>query len=150
LNISGVGKVKNERYGAIFLSAIREYCTLHRIEEKYKTPPREKYDAGRRYMAVGDAYNAGESVESLMKRYGVSADTILNHLARFITAGNPLRSSEDLIALSNLEPDKQMEVFKVFDKLGPDMLKPVYDALNGTVNYDELRILRLCFLCENR
>ena len=122
----------------------------NKIEEKFKAPMREKDDAGRRYMAVGEAYNAGESIQNLMKRYDVTADTILNHLARFIMAGNPLRSAEDLIALSNLNPDQQMAVFKAFDKLGSDMLKPVYDNLNGAVNYDELKILRLCYLCEER
>jgi ATP-dependent DNA helicase RecQ len=151
LNISGVGKVKNERYGNTFLVIIKEYCKSNRIDEKYKTPMRTAdKDAGRRYVAVGEAYNAGESVADLMKRYDVSADTILNHLARFIMAGNPLRSAEDLIALSNLSPDQQMAVFKAFDMLGSDMLKPVYDKLNSTVNYDELRILRLCYLCEKR
>lgn len=107
-------------------------------------------DAHRRYMAVSQAYNEGESIEDLMKRYAVSADTILNHLARFIMAGNPLRSAEDLIALSNLSPDQQLAVFKAFDTMGSDMLKPIYDKFNGTVNYDEMRILRLCYLCEER
>jgi ATP-dependent DNA helicase RecQ len=150
LNMSGMGRVKYERYGADFLAVIKEYCRENRIEEKYKTPMREKDDAGRRYMAVGDAYNAGESVQNLMARYGVTADTILNHLARFIMAGNPLRSAEDLIALSNLDSDQQMKVFKAFDMFGSDMLSPVYEKLNGTVNYDELKILRLCYLCEKR
>jgi ATP-dependent DNA helicase RecQ len=150
LNMSGMGRVKYERYGADFLTIIKEYCRENRIEEKYKTPTREKNDAGRRYMAVGDAYNAGESIQNLMKRYDVAADTILNHLARYIMAGNPLRSAEDLIALSNLNPDRQMEVFKAFDMLGSDMLKPVHEKLSGTVNYDELKILRLCYLCEKR
>jgi ATP-dependent DNA helicase RecQ len=151
LNISGVGKVKYERYGAAFLAIIKEYCKSNRIDEKYKTPMRvADKDAGRRYVAVGEAYNAGESIQDLMKRYAVSADTILNHLARFIMAGNPLRSAEDLIALSNLSPDQQLAVFKAFDQTGSDMLKPVYDKFNGTVNYDELRILRLCYLCEER
>jgi ATP-dependent DNA helicase RecQ len=151
LNISGVGKVKYERYGAAFLAIIKEYCKSNRIDEKYKTPARTAdKDAGRRYVAVGEAYNAGESVQDLMKRYDVTADTILNHLARFIQAGNPLRSAEDLIALSNLLPDQQLAVFKAFDQTGSDMLKPVYDKFNGTVNYDELRILRLCYLCEER
>jgi hypothetical protein len=85
-----------------------------------------------------------------MARYNVTADTILNHLARFLMAGNPLRSAEDLISLSNLNPDQQMKVFKAFDMLGSDMLKPVHEKLNGTVNYDELKILRLCYLCEKR
>jgi ATP-dependent DNA helicase RecQ len=150
LNMSGMGRVKYERYGADFLAIIKEYCRENHIEEKYKTPMREKDDAGRRYMAVGDAYNAGESVQALMARYGVNADTILNHLARYIMAGNPLRSAEDLIALSNLSPDQQMKVFKAFDMLGADMLKPIHEKMNGTVNYDELKILRLCYLCEKR
>jgi hypothetical protein len=85
-----------------------------------------------------------------MKRYGVTADTILNHLARFMLAGNPLRTASDLMALSKLTPDQQQQVFTAFDKLGSDMLKPVYDKLNATVNYDELKILRLCYLCEQR
>ncbi len=150
LNMSGMGKVKYERYGEDFLSIIKAYCRENRIEEKYKAPMRAKDDAGRRYMAVGEAYNAGESIQDLMKRYAVNVDTILNHLTRFIQAGNPLRSAEDLIALSNLSPDQQMEVFKAFDTTGSDALKPIYDKFNGTVNYDELKILRLCYLCEQR
>jgi ATP-dependent DNA helicase RecQ len=151
LNISGVGKVKYERYGAAFLAIIKEYCRSNKIDEKYKTPMRvADKDAGRRYVAVGEAYNAGESIQNLMRRYDVGADTILNHLARFIMAGNPLRSAEDLIALSNLNPDQQQAVFEAFDKMGSDMLKPIYDKFKNTVNYDELKILRLCYLCEKR
>jgi len=151
LNMSGVGKVKNERYGAEFLAIIREYCKSNEIDEKYKAPMRmEGKDAHRRYVAVGEAYNAGESLQSLMKHYDVTADTILNHLARFIMAGNPLRTASDLIALSQLSADQQQKVFTAFDELGSDMLKPVYDKLNATVNYDELKILRLCYLCEKR
>jgi len=41
-------------------------------------------------------------------------------------------------------------VFKAFDQVGSDMLKPVHEKLNGAVNYDELKILRLCYLCEKR
>ncbi len=151
LNMSGMGKVKYERYGADFLAIIKEYCKDNGLEEKYKTPMRDKdKDAGRRYVAVGEAYNAGESIETLMKRYGVTADTILNHLARFIMAGNPLRTAEDLISLSQLSPDQQQKVFMAFDEFGSDMLKPIYDKLNASVNYDELKILRLCYLCEQR
>jgi ATP-dependent DNA helicase RecQ len=150
LNMSGMGRVKYERYGVDFLTVIKSYCRENRIEEKYKTPRREKDDAGRRYMAVGDAYNSGESVPNLMKQYDVTADTILNHLARYVMGGNPLRSAEDLIALSNLNSDQQMAVFKAFDLLGSDMLKPVHEKMRGTINYDELKILRLCYLCEKR
>ncbi len=150
LNMSGMGKVKYERYGMDFLTVIQEYSRENKIEEKYKAPMRDKDDAGRRYAAVGEAYNAGETVEGLMTRYGVSADTILNHLARFIMAGNPLRSATDLISLSKLTSSQQQTVFAAFDELGSDKLKPIHEKLNAAVNYDELKILRLCYLCEKR
>jgi ATP-dependent DNA helicase RecQ len=150
LNMSGMGKVKYERYGEDFLAIIKEYSKDNKVEEKYKAPMRDKEDTGQRYMAVGQAYNAGESIDSLTARYNVNTDTILNHLARFITAGNPLRSAEDLISLSKLSPDQQQKVFAAFDELGTDMLRPVHEKLNATVNYDELKILRLCYLCEKR
>jgi hypothetical protein len=54
----------------------------------------------------------------------------------------------DLLALSKLTPDQQQKVFSAFDELGPDMLRPVHEKLNASVNYDELKILRLCYLCE--
>src|SRR4026207_746204 len=118
LNISGVGKVKYERYGKAFLAIIKEYFKGNELDEKYKTPMRKTdKDANRRYVAVGEAYNAGESIDNLMKRYNVSADTILNHLARFIMVGNPLRTAQDLLSLSKLSPDVQQKVFAAFDEI---------------------------------
>jgi ATP-dependent DNA helicase RecQ len=152
LNMSGMGRVKYERYGEDFLVIIRNYAHDHKLDEKYKTPMRdkvkEKADVSGRSMAVGEAYNAGETIEALMVRYGVSADTILNHLAKFLTAGNRLRSAGDLLSLSKSTPDQQQEVFRAFEELGASMLKPIHEKLNGRINYDELKILRLCYLCE--
>jgi len=62
----------------------------------------------------------------------------------------PLRTASDLISLSQLSLDQQQKVFEAFDELGSDMLKPVYEKLNTAVNYDELKILRLCYLYEKR
>jgi ATP-dependent DNA helicase RecQ len=152
LNMSGMGKVKYERYGTDFLAIIRDYARDHKLDEKYKTPMRdkvkEKAEVSGRSMAVAEAYNAGETIEALMVRYGVSADTILNHLAKFISAGNTLRSTGDLLSLSKSTPDQQQEVFRAFEELGADMLKPIHEKLNGRINYEELKILRLCYLCE--
>lgn len=150
LNMSGMGKVKYEKYGTDFLAIIQGYARDHKLEEKYKTPMRDKDKAevGGRSIMIGEAYNAGENVEALMVRYNVSADTILNHLVKFIGAGNQLRSSGDLISLSKLSPDQQQKVFQAFDELGADMLKPIHEKLNAQINYDELKILRLCYISE--
>jgi len=42
LDIHGVGTVKQKKYGTVFLPIIREYCSLHHIEERIKSTRRDK------------------------------------------------------------------------------------------------------------
>jgi ATP-dependent DNA helicase RecQ len=152
LDISGVGQVKSRQYGQAFLDVLQDYCRKHNLPEKVKETKetrRPKDDSGRRYVMVAEAFNAGESVAALMERYHVTAATILDHLARYIEAGHTIRRAEELLALSSASPDQQATAFTAFDELGTALLKPVFDKLNGALNYDELKILRLCFLSQN-
>jgi len=152
LDISGVGQVKLRQYGETFLGIIKPYCEKHglpekaRETEKNEKPGRDKSDSGRRYVFVGEAYNAGESIATLMDRYQVMAGTILDNLARFVAAGNTLRCGDDLRALASSTPDEQEAAIQAFGELGTAFLKPVFDRLEGKVNYDELKILRLIYL----
>jgi ATP-dependent DNA helicase RecQ len=159
LNISGVGQVKARQYGENFLEVIIPYCQKHAIVEK--APPHsskksqkkdlsidrgEKSEAGGRSSIIGEAFNNGESLRELMDHFQVQAGTILDHLSRYAMAGNPLKNTQDILAFSNLTPDQQESVFEAFDQLGTGLLKPVFDKLTGTVNYDELKIMRICYL----
>ena len=101
-------------------------------------------------MIVAEAFNRGEAVEELMRKYGVTVGTILDHLARYLAAGNALRKDSDLQSISSASPELQQAVFASFDELSPTYLKPVYDRINGALNYDELKILRLLYLISNQ
>ena len=149
LDISGVGQVKARRYGEAFLEVMRVYCQQHPIPEKVKETRRAKEDSGRRYEMVAEAFNAGESVTDLTERYKVTTGTILDHLARFAETGQKLRRTGELLVLSSASPDQQGAAFAAFDEFGTAFLKPVFDMLNGTLNYDELKILRLCYLSQD-
>ncbi len=146
LTISGVGQAKLRRYGEIFLDEIQAYSLEKGVGEKKKFIAREKNDNNRRYMIVGEMYNAGESIESLSKRYQVQPSTILNHLARFVSAGNPLKNGKDLQKQTSLSPQEQHKALAAFEKLGTDFLRPVFDELDGAISYDELKIMRLIAL----
>jgi len=163
LTISGVGQVKLSSYGETFLAVIKLYCEKHNIVEKKKAERRVKRSAfpspaGRgvrgegeisvRTTLIAEAYNEGESVENLMKRYQVTAGTILDHLMRYVTAGNNLRNGSDLLALTSTSPDEQQNAFAAFDEFGAALLKPVFEKLEGRLNYDELKILRLIYLAH--
>jgi ATP-dependent DNA helicase RecQ len=150
LSISGVGQVKLRQYGEAFLGVIVPYCENHGLKEKPKETAREKTDSNLRYVIVAEAYNSGETVQSLLERYHVTSATILDHLARYLAAGNKLREGEDLRTLSSVTPEQKLAVFAAFDELSPAFLKPVYDRLNGALNYDDLKILRMSYLISRQ
>lgn len=151
IQINGVGQVKLRQYGQAFLEVIQHYCEKHGIAEKAKKVERVAPEDGetvRRYTQVGEAYNAGESLAALMERYQVQVETVLDHLARYVAAGNRLRRGDDLLAMSTSNPDDQKAAFEAFEELGTAYLKPVFEKLGGRLNYDELKILRLIYLAS--
>ena len=147
LNISGVGQIKLDKFGDAFLEIIRGFCRQHALTEQRKDAPRPKTDSGGRTAVIGEAYNAGESIQSLMERFQVRKGTIIQHLERYLADGNSLRSSSALKSLTSTSPEEQQAAAQAFDELGTAFLRPVFDKLGGTINYDELKILRLLYLC---
>jgi ATP-dependent DNA helicase RecQ len=146
LKISGVGQVKLRQFGEGFLEVIQDYCAKHDLQEKQKESSREKSDNSRRYVVVAEAYNSGETIQNLMDRYQVTMSTILEHLARYLAAGNMLRNGEDLQKLTIATLEQQQNAFAAFEELGTMFLKPVYDKMHGTLNYEDLKVLRLLYL----
>ena len=159
LKISGVGQVKLEKYGKPFLEVLKAYCKKHELKENpsRSTPPSSdgkrsnaESEIPARTRIVGEAFNAGASVQELMQRHGVTANTILDHLNKYLLAGNPIRSDNELQALTSATPDQQQATFIAFDELSPTYLKPVFDKLNGALNYDDLKILRMLYLISRQ
>ncbi len=153
LEISGVGQVKLRQYGEAFLEVIRPFCEQKGLQERprLRASSEGKGDRGegsRRFVAVGEAYNEGESIEDLMAAYAVTVGTILDHLMRYAAAGNRLRDGDDLRAMITTPVDKQEAALAAFNELGAAYLKPVFDKLEGGVNYDELKLLRLVYLAS--
>jgi ATP-dependent DNA helicase RecQ len=164
LNISGVGQVKLKQYGDAFLEVVKSYCEKHGLAEHPHPRPfsqkgkeaespspngsgvRGEVEIGERTRFIGEAYNAGDTIQDLMNRYQVTQGTILEHLTKYAMAGNTLRNSVDLQSRTSATPEQKQAAFAAFTEGGPAYLKPVYDKLNGILNYDDLKILRLLYL----
>ena len=153
LNMHGVGAAKSEKYGTIFLEILREYCTANHIEERQKrqwktSAGAAKASGKRKHHTVGEAYNAGKSVQELMTEFNVKQNTILDHLFKYFQEGRPLRA-DGLLELSTLASDKQTAVLDSFKHLGADFLRPVFEAFKEEISYEELKILRLYHLSQH-
>ncbi|RJP46235.1 MAG: DNA helicase RecQ [Anaerolineaceae bacterium] len=151
LKISGVGQAKLRQYGDAFLEVIRNYCEKHGLEERALTPSpspkgRGESELSPRTRIIAEAFNEGATIQELMERHGIVASTILDHLTKYILAGNKLSNGKGLQSLTSATPEQQGAAFAAFDELSPTYLKPVFDKLNGMLNYDDLKILRMMYL----
>ncbi|MEZ4558121.1 MAG: DNA helicase RecQ [Caldilineaceae bacterium] len=156
LAMHGVGETKLDRYGAQFLDAIRGYSREH--DKRWRPLTAQAAPAvstpspsllKRRFEEVGERFAAGEPLERIRASYNVKMRTVIGHLATYVQAGHTL-DADALLALSTLDPDTQAQVEATFERLGPQQLTPVFEALNGTVAYEELHLLRLVYLCRTR
>jgi ATP-dependent DNA helicase RecQ len=163
LQISGVGQVKLRNHGEAFLSVICDYCQANRIAERPKggqraTPVDTEQAADAlerslrkpRHVEVGEAYNQGASIDSLMTAYAVQRGTVLEHLAKFSAEGGVLRPGDDFLSETAVSADLRRAALQAFEALGAERLKPVYEALEGSVTYDDLKLLRLHYLSQRR
>ncbi len=154
LNIHGVGIVKSEKYGSIFINLIKEYCEKHHIEEK--PPETEKqietissHVAKLRHVVISETFNSGRSIENIMADFNIKQETVLNHLLKYLREGFTIRYDDELLNMVKISKDQKNHILETFEKMGPEFLKPVFDALNGEVGYEDLKVLRLCFLSKN-
>jgi len=153
LGLHGVGAAKLKRFAAEFLHVITQYCREHGCEEipKFDSPHSQRSSADpntsqpqKRYSAVGRAYNEGRSIPSLMSDYDVKLGTVLRHLQKH-GEEHPLRI-DGLLEASALSESDQQKVIELFKRLGAARLQPIHEALEGAVDYDEIRLLQLYWL----
>ena len=150
----GVGQAKLEKYADAFLPIIQAYCQDHQIAEKLKTivtPVQPGNDSDNalspRTVEIGSAYNEGKSVAEITAVLGIQQRTVLGHLFKYAQAGHPLRP-DGFREMSQLPAEMREKVLAAYAELGTDFLRPVYDALEEAVGWDELHILRLYHLSQ--
>jgi ATP-dependent DNA helicase RecQ len=148
MDIHGIGSTKYEKYGEIFLNIIVEFCQSSNILEIIKSKPavrnREKIY---KYRIIGDEFNSGTPIKGIMSKFNIKLSTVLNHFYDYIMNGFKLKS-EGLSEFLPLEKDVESRVLDLFDSLGAEQLKPVFEALGGNVDYEILSAYRIYFLCD--
>jgi ATP-dependent DNA helicase RecQ len=144
-----VGARKLEEYGPHILPVIQAYCQEHEIEANIHTPAivpsRHSTPSGqKRTETIWEQFQAGESMSTIAADLGFTEGTIFSHLEKAFAAGRALDTS-NLRAASTLSPQEEQQVLEAYKVRGTEYLKPVFEALNGTVPYDQLRLWRLIY-----
>ncbi|MEN6622977.1 MAG: DNA helicase RecQ [Smithella sp.] len=154
LKLYGIGQTKMEKYADIFLNVISEYCQIHGISrlqasipanEPISVPLKEKSNL--RHVEIGERFNEGCTIEQLTQELNIRPSTVIDNLYRYCRENHPIRK-EHLLLNSRLTEEQQQSVFSAFSSLGTNQLRPVFDELNGTIPYEELKLCLMYYLSQ--
>jgi ATP-dependent DNA helicase RecQ len=137
--IRGVGEQKVADLGPPFLKAISEYCKSHDLTVDTSNHHRARRkrshkadDAKRRAMEM---FAKGESLEEVAKTIERAIGTVCGYLVEFLQSC-PAQSVDPWVA-----PDTCSKVAEAAKEVGVVYLKPIFDRLEGTVPYEQIRIV---------
>jgi ATP-dependent DNA helicase RecQ len=169
--INGVGRAKLETYGETFIAAITTYSTAHNLQPQPRPQASSQLQAslpilsptvpetaavlpaeqraGKRSEQVGELFAAGATLGMLQESFGIKRSTVISHLRDYLLDGGALEV-ERLRAECELPAEVQEKVWAAFAELGRERLGPVYGALQGQVEYEDLHLLRLIWLVRGQ
>lgn len=143
-HISGVGAAKLEQFGDEFLSEICRYAQENGLSEQRINPSRR--EKGRRPVkAVGSTYQETKKLlaqelglDQIAARRGLSSTTIINHIERLVSSGEPVEISHLMPT-----PERIMNIEVAFQKSGSNYLAPAKELLGSDYPYEEIKLVLL-------
>jgi ATP-dependent DNA helicase RecQ len=155
LQIHGVGQSKAQKYADVFLSMIADYCKERSLTEipNEQTPSVSKTKLSSKPSAISAktqeivrAFENGYTVEALAQQHKVKLNTIYGHLYKYVQQGKALASGATLKEEMALDDERLKLGLDAFKEYGSERLKPVFDALDESVTYEQLHLMRVYFL----
>jgi ATP-dependent DNA helicase RecQ len=146
ISIHGVGQRKAHEYSADFLQAITSYCAQNglamddvsaAVRPEEPPPPLENSASAARRRAF-EMFAEGQSIEAVCQAVGRARSTTTEYLTGFIASHGIVDPS------AWIEDDKFARIRAAVGQHGMDKLRPLFDALNGEIGYDELRVACAC------
>ncbi|WP_299276541.1 helix-turn-helix domain-containing protein [uncultured Psychroserpens sp.] len=136
--VNGMGKVRVEKYGNDILKVIRAYCEDHNIEtsvdlEIFEKPKskRKKGDTKKESLAL---FKLGKSIESIADERALNSNTILGHLASFMSTGEV--KITDLISEEHYN-----ELKEIIPKHSFENLSDLKHQIDEKYSYAELKLV---------
>lgn len=122
LSIQGIGMQKSESYGEEFITLIKQFT--QDLEPKKST-----------YDETFELIKSGISIEAIATIRNMALTTIYSHVAKLYLDGYPIKienyiTEEDIDKIEKVLPDFESTI----------QLKPIYETLNGEIDYGIIRL----------
>ncbi|WP_418262974.1 DNA helicase RecQ [Flavobacterium faecale] len=126
LAIDGVGKVKSEKYGDIFIKAIIDF---------HKSKAAKPKKGATTYKETLALFESGLSPEAIAKKRNLGVSTIMSHLAKLYQEGVAI----DLFQFVTKEEVAKIAKAKISLE-SPTALKPYFDHFEEQIPYEKIRL----------
>src|SRR5262245_7691677 len=139
LGIRGVGERKVADLGPRFLEAIAAYCKSHGLPlnttSNGPSGRKKSKDRGDAKQKAFKLFAQGESLERVAEATDRAVSTVCGYLIEFIQT-YPAQSVDSWVT-----SDAYGKVADAVKELGSVYLKPIFDRLEGTIPYEQIRIV---------
>lgn len=154
LRINGVGPAKWIKFGAVFLTAIKQYCEENRMVTKREKAPEQPPKSATR-QRISNAINSsaeetlrlfqeGKNLNEIAQIRKISRNTIVMHLAELIQHGQEIN-------IDHLVPkEKQKLIREAIAIVGAEKLAPIKEKLPEEISYDEIRLVTSLHQRDNK
>lgn len=154
LHITGVGEIKYDRYGQLFLELIQRYmidpAVLHEAAEaqqeeqsqtkkvrKSKTQKHDKKEKNPSHIQTWLSYSQGSSLASIARERSLNIRTIQTHLLRAVREGCAVEWEKIL------SPHHEELIVQAAKLMGTGRLAPLKEALPPQIDYFMIQIALL-------
>jgi ATP-dependent DNA helicase RecQ len=128
LNVSGIGERKAELYGSDIFAVIEAFRKGARVAAREAAGPSPAEETIR---LLGE----GKSFEEIAQVRGRKVETVVNMVADLIEKGR-LEYRTDWVG-----EERHQRILEAVERLGPQWLKPLYEALGPEVSYNDIRLV---------
>jgi ATP-dependent DNA helicase RecQ len=142
LEVRGIGQQKLTDFGQRFLDCITSHCREHGLEmdvaeKKVATRPVPSPPPASAVQSFA-LFDEGLSIDEVAAQLGRAQSTTLGYLESYIRH----RRATDITPWISSTEFQQIE--EAAEAAGHGRLKPIYEALEGRINYERIRITLAC------
>ena len=139
--VYGVGSNKRDKYGKVFLEAIRTFCQeqdlpTNAASSDVANHPNLSNVASYSQMQTWELYRQGLTVQGIANARGMSPNTISGHLVELMEMGWEL----DINLL--VESERQQAIVNAIEVIGDERLKAIYEFLQEGYTFEEIKLVR--------
>lgn len=147
LKIYGIGQAKRKEFGDQILQKVQAYCEKNELEfnlqitvaarssgsstARKPSPKKVTAAAARSFELFEQKVSLGDATEQLERAFG----TVAGYLVQYV------QSKKITDASDWLPKDVIQKVETAADEVGAERLKPIFDHLNSSISYSEIRVV---------